>query len=58
MVVVARAVAADVPLAVVDDLIGTAYLVHPGRGLVGPEEYGPLRRRPSTSDVLRRMLGG
>ena len=58
MVAVARAVAADVPLAVVDDLIGTAYLVHPGRGLIGPEEYGPLRGRMSTSDVLRRMLGG
>jgi hypothetical protein len=58
VVAVARAVAADVPLAVLDDLRGTAYLVHPERGLVGPEEYEPLRRGTTTSDVLRRLFGG
>jgi len=39
VVAIARAVAAEVPLAVLDDLVDTAYLVHPGRGLVGPDEY-------------------
>jgi hypothetical protein len=59
VVVVARAVAADVPLAVLDDLVDTAYLVHPDRGLIGPDEYEPLRHgTSSTSDVLRRLLGG
>lgn len=39
VVALARAVAADVPLAVLDDLVDTAYLVHPGIGLLGPDEY-------------------
>jgi hypothetical protein len=42
VVALARAVAADVPLAVLDDLVDTTYLVHPGRGLVGPDEYGSI----------------
>ncbi len=57
VVAIARAVAAEVPLALVDDLAGTTYLVHPGRGLVGPEEY-QRGRGTLTSDLLRRLLGG
>jgi hypothetical protein len=54
---IAKAVAAVVPLAVLDDHTGTTYLVHPGRGLIGPEEY---RNRRSTlgADLLRRLLDG
>jgi hypothetical protein len=55
---IARAVAAEVPLAVLDDHAGTTYLVHPHRGLIGPEEYEQARRTSATSDLLRRMLGG
>jgi hypothetical protein len=57
---IAKAVAAEVPLAVLDDHAGTTYLVHPGRGLIGPAEIEAVRRdtRPSTADLLRRMLGG
>jgi hypothetical protein len=56
---IARAVAAVAPLAVVYDHAGTTYLVHLVRGLIGPEEYAPaLDRRSSTSDFLRRLLGG
>ena len=58
VVTLARAVAAEVPLTVVDDLAGTAYLVHPGRGLVGPDEYQEAHRASFTSDLLRRLLGG
>ena len=54
---VARAVAAQVPLAVLDDHAGTLYLIHPGRGLIGPEEYRKLRSRNSTADLLRGLLG-
>jgi hypothetical protein len=54
---IACAVAADTPLAVLDDHAGTVYLIHPGRGLIGPEEYRRLRSRPSTGDVLRGLLG-
>ena len=55
---IARAVAAEVPLAVLDDHAGTRYLVHPSRGLVGPEEYERVRGRAATTDFLRRFLGG
>lgn len=55
---VARAVAAEVPLAVLDDHAGTVFLVHGERGLVDPGEYERMRGRPSTSDIMRRMLGG
>jgi hypothetical protein len=55
---IARAVAAEVPLAVLDDHAGTVYLIHGERGLVDPGEYEKLRGRPSTSDFMRRMLGG
>ena len=57
---IARAVAAEVPLAVLDDHAGTTYLVHPGRGLIAPTEVEMVRRNapPSTADLLRRMLGG
>ena len=55
---IARAVAADVPLAVLDDHAGTTYLVHPKRGLVGPDEYRAIPRRNPTADFLRRLLGG
>jgi hypothetical protein len=56
---VARAVAAEVPLAVLDDHAGTTYLVHPGRGLIGPAEYETVRRGmpTSTADMLRRIFG-
>jgi len=54
VIALARAVAAEVPLAVVDDLAGTTYLVHPEQGLVLP----PERPGTLTSDVLRRLLGG
>jgi hypothetical protein len=57
VVEIARAVAAEVPLAVVDDLAGTTYLVHAERGLIPPDEYERQRGRPATSEVIRRMLG-
>ena len=55
---IARAVAAEVPLAVLDDHAGTVSLVHTQRGLIDPAEYEQMRGKPSTSDLLRRMLGG
>jgi hypothetical protein len=55
---IARAVAAGVPLAVLDDHAGTTYLVHAVRGLIAPDEYEQIRGRASTSDFLRRLLGG
>jgi hypothetical protein len=57
---IARAVAAVAPLAVLNDHAGTTYLVHLVRGLIGPEEYEPAlaRRRPSTADFLRKLMGG
>ena len=55
---IARAVAAEVPLAVLDDHAGTSYLVHSVRGLIAPEEYEKMRGRPTTTDLLRRLLGG
>jgi hypothetical protein len=51
----ACAVAANVPLAVLDDLAGAVYLVHPNRGLVRPQDAAEGGR--SASDVLRRLLG-
>jgi hypothetical protein len=54
---IARAVAAEVPLAVLDDHDGITYLVHTVRGLIGPEEYERVRGRATTSDFLRRLLG-
>jgi hypothetical protein len=56
---IARAVAAEVPLAVLDDHLGTTYLVHPGRGLIGPAEYETVRRGmpASTGEMLRKMFG-
>jgi hypothetical protein len=55
---IARAVAADTPITVLDDHAGTAYLVHPKRGLIGPDEYQAVARRtaPSAGEVLRRYL--
>jgi hypothetical protein len=43
---------------VLDDHAGTTYLVHPKRGLIGPEEYEAVARRtaPSAGEVLRRFL--
>jgi hypothetical protein len=55
---IARAVAAEVPLAVLDDHAGTRYLVHAVRGLIAPEEYEQLRGRAATADFLRRLVGG
>jgi hypothetical protein len=52
---IARAVAAEVPLAVLYDHRGTTYLVHPGRGLIGPEASAGAER-DTTSDLLRRMF--
>jgi hypothetical protein len=54
----AMAVAAEVPLAVLDDHAGTTYLVHPGCGLVGPEKYEIARPSAGTGDLMRRLLGG
>ena len=54
---IARAVAAEVPLAVLDDSAGTRYLVDAKRGLIAPAEYEQVRGRPSTGELLRRMLG-
>jgi hypothetical protein len=54
---IARAVAAEVPLAVLDDHTGISYLVHKVRGLIAPVEYEKARGRPPTNEVLRRMLG-
>lgn len=55
---IARAVAADAPITVLNDHAGTAYLVHPKRGLIGPEEYRAVAKRtaPSAGEVLRRYL--
>ena len=58
VVEIARAVAAEVPLAVLDDHAGTSYLVHAKHGLIAPAEYEQMRGRPTTSDFLRRLLGG
>jgi hypothetical protein len=57
---IARAIAADTPIAVLHDHAETAYLVHPERGLIGPEEYRSVARRtaPSAGEVLRRYLTG
>jgi hypothetical protein len=57
VVSVARTVAAQVPLAVLDDHHGTTYLVHPARGLIGPEEYRYQRGGDRVADLLRRLLG-
>jgi hypothetical protein len=55
---IARAVAADTPITVLDDHSGTTYLVHPKRGLIGPDEYQAVAKRtaPSAGEVLRRYL--
>jgi hypothetical protein len=53
---IARAVASNVPLAVLYDHAGTAYLVHPVRGLIEPAEYEAVRRDSPTSDLLRRFF--
>lgn len=55
---IARAVAATAPITVLDDHSGTAYLVHPKRGLIGPDEYQAVAKRtaPSAGEVLRRYL--
>jgi hypothetical protein len=54
---VAQAVAGHVPLAVFDDHAGTTSLVHPRRGLVGPEEYQAMRRANPVADLFRRFFG-
>jgi hypothetical protein len=55
---IACAIAAEVPLAVLDDHAGTAYLVNTKRGLIGPDEYEQMQGRPTTADFFRRLLGG
>jgi hypothetical protein len=55
---VARATARVAPLAVLDDQVGTLYLVHLDRGLIGPEEYQDVRiRSKQTNPLLRRLFG-
>ena len=54
---IARAVAAIVPLAILDDCAGTIYLVHPNRGLIGREEYEAVSPGMSTGELLRRFIG-
>lgn len=54
---IARAVAAVVPLAVLDDHAGTSYLIHSKRGLVPPQEFNETHGPSSSSDFLRRLLG-
>jgi hypothetical protein len=54
---IARAVAAVVPLAVLDDHAGTSYLIHPTQGLIGPEQYEAIHRISLGSEMLRRLLG-
>ncbi len=54
---IARAVAAVVPLAVLDDHAGTSYLIHSKRGLVPPEEFNETHGPSSSADFLRRLLG-
>jgi hypothetical protein len=55
---VARAAARVAPLAVLDDHVGTVYLVHLDRGLIGPEEYADVRiRSKQTNPLLRRLFG-
>ena len=54
---IARAVAAVVPLAVLDDHAGTTYLIHSKRGLVPPEEFNETHAPSSSTDFLRRLLG-
>jgi hypothetical protein len=57
VVEVARAVAASVPLAVLDDGVGNIYLVHPDRGLIGREAYEAVTGTASTGELLRRFMG-
>jgi hypothetical protein len=57
VVAIAKAVAAEVPLAVFDDGLGTSYLVHPGHGLISTAEIGKPRPNPA-ADLIRRILGG
>jgi hypothetical protein len=52
---IARAIATEVPLAVLDDHAGTTYLVHPVRGLVSPEEYEAAQRQ-TPWNCLRRFF--
>lgn len=54
---IARAVAAVVPLAVLDDHAGTSYLIHPDQGLIGPRQYEAIPRISPSSELLRRLLG-
>jgi len=54
---IARSVAAEVPLAVLDDHAGTTYLISPQRGLIPPEEYNRRQAPSAASDFLRRLLG-
>jgi hypothetical protein len=54
---IARTVAKAVPLAVLDDGQGTVYLVHPGIGLIGPDDYQQARRPSPAADFFRRLLG-
>ena len=50
---IARAIATEVPLAVLDDHAGTTYLVHPVRGLVSPEEYEAVQRQTPWNSLRR-----
>lgn len=57
IVAVAQAVAADAPIAVLDDGAATTYLVHPRDGLIGPEVYRHHPPDRSAMAMLRRALG-
>jgi hypothetical protein len=54
---IARAVAAVVPLAVLDDHAGTTYLISAKRGLIPPDEYNQKQGASASADFLRRLLG-
>jgi hypothetical protein len=55
---IARAVAAVVPLAVLDDHAGTTYLISVKRGLIPPDEYNQKQGPSASADFLRRLIGG
>ena len=54
---IARAVAAEVPLAVLDDHAGTTYLIHVKQGLIPPDDYNQVIGNAKPNDFLRRLLG-
>jgi hypothetical protein len=53
---IAQAVAAVMPLAVLDDHAGSTYLIHPARGLIRTGEVKGTRATRSAGALLRRLF--